>query len=163
MVYRGRVRCIPLTQEVSIRGRAKMGLRSTHDAESARIGELFNPVEHVELEQIVSRYGVGVDCHSRFYEVCALAKVGPCISYHFHFTALPKARKHSRPFAKPFGAICAADGPDHCITDVRITSKIEALRIQIFASRAAHHLIDEVCLPWPPLTMYERVAGEADR
>jgi hypothetical protein len=33
----------------------------------------------VDLELIVDRYGVGVDCHSRFFQVCALARNGDSV------------------------------------------------------------------------------------
>jgi hypothetical protein len=53
--------------------------RSTHGAQSARIGESFASTEEVDLELIVNRYGVGVDCHSRFFQVCALARSGESV------------------------------------------------------------------------------------
>ena len=50
-----------------------MDIRSTHGAEPARTRESFTFTEGVDLELILDRYGVGVDCHSRFFQVCALA------------------------------------------------------------------------------------------
>jgi hypothetical protein len=45
-----------------------------HEADEARIRESFNSIEEMDLELIVNRYGVGVDCHGRFFQICALAR-----------------------------------------------------------------------------------------
>jgi len=54
-------------------------IRSTHGAEPARTRESFTSTEGVDLELIVDRYGVGVYCHSRFFQVCALARNGDSV------------------------------------------------------------------------------------
>ena len=51
-----------------------MGIRSAHEAESTRVRESFTSTEEEDLELTVNRYGIGADCHSRFYQVCALAR-----------------------------------------------------------------------------------------
>lgn len=51
-----------------------MDPRSMHEADEARIRESFNSIEEMDLELIVNRYGVGVDCHGRFFQICALAR-----------------------------------------------------------------------------------------
>jgi hypothetical protein len=51
-----------------------MDLRSTHEADEARIRDSSNSIEEVDLELIVNRYGIGVDCHSRFFQICALVR-----------------------------------------------------------------------------------------
>lgn len=40
---------------------------------------MFNATEEVSIEQIVNRYGIGVDCHSRFFQICVLARCGDAI------------------------------------------------------------------------------------
>lgn len=54
-----RARMTPLTHDVTKRGGAVMDVRSTHDADEARIRESFNSIEEVDLELIVNRYGFG--------------------------------------------------------------------------------------------------------
>ena len=51
-----------------------MESRSTHVAQEARRRVSFNSTEEVGLESIVHSYGIGVDCHSRFFAICALAR-----------------------------------------------------------------------------------------
>ena len=51
-----------------------MDIRSTHVAQEARRRDSFNATEQVDIESIVRRYGVGADCHSRFFAICALAR-----------------------------------------------------------------------------------------
>ena len=56
-----------------------MDIPSTYGAEPARIRESFTSTEEVDLELIVNRYGAGVDCHSRFFQVYALARNGDSV------------------------------------------------------------------------------------
>ena len=51
-----------------------MDQRSTHEADEARRRVLFNSIEEMELEHLINSYGVGVDCHSKFYQICVLLR-----------------------------------------------------------------------------------------
>jgi len=50
--------------------------RSTHDADRARLRDSFISTEKGGYGNLVNRCGIGLDCHSRFLEICALAGGG---------------------------------------------------------------------------------------
>ena len=68
-----------LAHDARNRGWAEVRKRSTHVADEARRRHLSNATETVELDTIVNRYGVGVDCQSRFFQICALARCGDAV------------------------------------------------------------------------------------
>jgi hypothetical protein len=56
----------------------KAAPRWTYDQRMKRTKHVYeircNSIEEVDLEPIVNSYGIGVDCHSRFFQVCAPAR-----------------------------------------------------------------------------------------